>query len=249
MVECAMPLPIAREWFKQRRLDDAVTLIWEPHVIPDIRCNMWLMRGADRDLLIDSGMGLVSLKAHVAAVTERPVLCVASHTHFDHIGGHHEFDDRLIHADEAGILAAPGRRETVIDKYVEEAIFTAAPFENFDAATYALEPAPATRLLADGDVIDLGDRQFSVMHLPGHSPGGIALWEAEKGKLFSGDVVYDGPLYDDLYHSDIPAYIRSMARLRDLPVQTVHGGHWASFGRTRMIELIDGYFANRGVKA
>jgi len=244
-----MPLPVAAQWFKQRRFDDDVTLIWEPHVIPDIRCNMWLVRGSARDMLIDSGMGLVSLKAHVAAVTERPVLCVASHTHFDHIGGHHEFDERLIHGDEAEILAHPGRRETVIDKYVEEAIFTAAPFAGFNAARYALQPAPPTRLLADGDVIDLGNRQFTIMHLPGHSPGGIALWEAATATLFSGDVVYDGPLYDDLYHSDIPAYVRSMERLRALPVDTVHGGHWASFGRTRMVELIDGYLAKRGAKA
>jgi len=40
-----------------------------------------------------------------------------------------------------------------------------------------------------------------------------------------------------------------MERLRALPVDTVHGGHWASFGRTRMVELIDGYLAKRGAKA
>jgi len=82
-----------------------------------------------------------------------------------------------------------------------------------------------------------------VLHLPGHSPGGIALWEAAAGILFSGDTVYDGPLIDDAYHSHIDDYIRSMERLRTLPVRTVHGGHFASFGRARFIELIDGYLA------
>ena len=45
-------------------------MIFEPHVIPNIRCNMWHVRGRDRDLLLDSGMGVVSLKRHVALVTD-----------------------------------------------------------------------------------------------------------------------------------------------------------------------------------
>ena len=49
--------------------------------------------------------------------------------------------------------------------------------------------------------IDLGDRAFEVIHTPGHSPGGIALYEPKTGILLSGDIVYDGPLIDDAYHS------------------------------------------------
>ena len=40
-----------------------------------------------------------------------------------------------------------------------------------------------------------------MIHTPGHSPGGIALWEAATGVLFSGDVLYDGPLVEDTYHA------------------------------------------------
>ena len=72
-------------------------------------------------------------------------------------------------------------------------------------------PAPATRLLGDGDVIDLGDRAFEVLHLPGHSPGSIGLWEAATGILFSGDAVYDGPLLDELDGCDIAAYVATHA--------------------------------------
>ncbi len=42
-------------------------------------------------MLVDSGMGVVPLRAWVPLVTERPLQAVASHTHFDHIGCHHEF--------------------------------------------------------------------------------------------------------------------------------------------------------------
>jgi glyoxylase-like metal-dependent hydrolase (beta-lactamase superfamily II) len=83
------------------------------------------------------------------------------------------------------------------------------------------------------------------MHLPGHSPGSIALWEPAAGILFSGDVVYDGPLVDDCYHSKVEDYLASLERLRDLPARVVHGGHFASFGRERLRQLIDAYVAER----
>ena len=83
-----------------------------------------------------------------------------------------------------------------------------------------IAPAAATRVLHDGDAIDLGDRRFEVLHLPGHSPGSIGLWDAATGVLFSGDAVYDGPLLDELDGSDIEAYVTTMHRLRDLPVRS-----------------------------
>ena len=97
----------------------------------------------------------------------------------------------------------------------------------------------------EGDVIDLGDRHFEVLHLPGHSAGSIGLWEAASGTLFSGDAVYDGPLLDRLPESDIGAYVQTMKRLRELPVRVVHAGHEPSFGRERLHEIIDAYLKKR----
>ncbi len=86
-----------------------------------------------------------------------------------------------------------------------------------------------------------------MLHLPGHSPGSIGLWDARERVLFSGDAIYDGPLLDELPGSDIPDYVATMKRLRDLPVDVVHGGHEPSFGRARLIELCDAYLAKRDV--
>jgi glyoxylase-like metal-dependent hydrolase (beta-lactamase superfamily II) len=71
------------------------------------------------------------------------------------------------------------------------------------------------------------------------------LWEPSTGVLFSGDALYDGPLLDELDGCDIPAYVATVKRLRDLPVTVVHGGHEASFGRPRLVELCDQYLARR----
>ncbi len=221
------------DWYALSKRSDDVTLISEPFIEEFYRCNIWHVRGRDRDLLVDSGMGVVSLRTWVPLVSGRALTAVASHTHFDHIGCHHEFEDRAVHRAEAAILADPDRRATLADPYVTDAIFTRLPPVPYASATYCVRSAQATRLLEDGDVIDLGDRQFEVIHTPGHSPGGIALWEAATGILFSGDIVYDGPLIEDTYHADAHEYHRSMERLLDLPVRTVHGGHFNSYGAER----------------
>jgi glyoxylase-like metal-dependent hydrolase (beta-lactamase superfamily II) len=102
-----------------------------------------------------------------------------------------------------------------------------------------------TRSVDEGDIIDLGDRHFEVLHLPGHSPGSIGLFEAATETLFSGDAIYDGPLLDELPESNIADYVRTMKRLRELPVRVVHAGHDPSFGRERLYELADAYLAQR----
>ena len=68
------------------------------------------------------------------------------------------------------------------------------------ADRYRIRPVPAHRLLAERDVIDLGDRRFEVVHTPRHSPGGIGLIEQTTGVFLSGDIVYNGPLIHDAYH-------------------------------------------------
>jgi len=230
----------AADWYRTQRFGDDVTLIEEPHIKPFYRCNMWHVRGRERDLLFDTGLGHFPLRRHVALVRERPILCVASHSHFDHIGNHHEFADRRIHGNEADILASPDRERTLAERYADEQMFDALP-EGWVSRDYRIEPAPATSTLKDGDAIDLGDRAFEVIHTPGHSPGGIALWEKKTGTLLSGDIVYDGPLILDTYHADLADYDASMERLAKLPVTMVHGGHFPSFGRQRLAELIAEY--------
>ena len=98
----------ARDWYETIRMADDVTLVHEPWIKPFFRCNMWHVRGRERDLLFDTGLGHFSLRRHVPLVSGRPLVCVASHTHFDHIGCHHEFPDRCVHPAEAGISPIRG---------------------------------------------------------------------------------------------------------------------------------------------
>ncbi len=240
----ALPVIGPDRWYELCPMADGVSLIHEPWIKPFYRCNMWHIQGRDADLLFDTGLGHFPLRSSIAALRERPVICVASHSHFDHIGCHHEFDTRCIHQAEAAILADPRNDWTLADRYATDEMFDGLP-EGWNAAAYRIKSAPATRILRDGEVIDLGDRAFEVVHTPGHSPGGIALWERKTGTLLSGDIIYDGPLIDDCYHSDLGDYEKSLRRLAGLSAETVHGGHFPSFGGTRLIAVIDEYLMGR----
>lgn len=256
-----MGFAIADRWFDFKVLEDGVTWIWEPHVIRLMQCNIWHVRGRDRDLIIDSGMGIVSLHEAAKHLFDRPVTAVATHSHLDHVGSLHEFSERVAHPAEAHRLATPPARVSLKrDDYppalirsferagyeVGPTYITALPHDGYDLDSYTLTAAPATRLVQDGEIIDLGDRIFEVLHLPGHSPGSIGLWEAATGTLFSGDAIYDGPLLDEGGDGDIPAYLETMRRLEALPARIVHGGHDPSFGRERLVELARAYLAKRG---
>jgi glyoxylase-like metal-dependent hydrolase (beta-lactamase superfamily II) len=254
-----LDLPVADPWFTSTRVADGITHITEPHVHPLLRCNVWHVRGRDRDLVVDTSLGLRPLGALVAAALGHPLLAVATHAHSDHIGGIHEFAERAVHHAEAAVMAAPGTvtvdatvyGDLVLGPYraagydVPDLLVDAVPPGGLPAAELPRPAAPPTRLLDAGDVVDLGDRAFEVLHLPGHSPGSIGLWEIATGVLFSGDAVYDGPLLDELDGSDVAAYAVTMRRLRALPVRVVHAGHEASFGRERLVELCDAYLAAR----
>ncbi|MEQ6889709.1 MBL fold metallo-hydrolase [Halomonas sp. CS7] len=246
MSRFSLPRGEATSWYRTTSLADQITLIDEPAIKPFYRCNIWHVRGRDRDLVVDFGLGAVPLRQQVARLAERDIVAVASHTHFDHIGAAHEFGCCHVHAAEADILAAPDHRRTLAESFLNDDMFDALPPAPYAHAGYRI-PAPATiARLEDGDTLDLGDRRFEVIHTPGHSPGGIALWEAATATLISGDVIYDGELIEDAYHSDLDDYAASLRRLRALPVRTVHGGHFPSFSGRRLATLIDDWLRAHG---
>ena len=129
----------------------------------------------------------------------------------------------------------------------DDELLDALPRAGYDVDTYAVTPRQANHTLVDGDVLDLGDVAFEVLHLPGHSPDSIGLFDRASAVLFSGDAVYDGPLLDGFYDGYAEQYTATMERLRALPVDVVNGGHEASFGRDRLIELCDAYLARAQV--
>jgi glyoxylase-like metal-dependent hydrolase (beta-lactamase superfamily II) len=248
-------LAVAERWFRETDAGGGVTLLVEAHVDVLLESNVWHVCGRDRDLLVDTANGIGALRPAVEALTSgRPVVAVATHGHFDHSGGLHEFEDQRCHAADEADVREPFRlrlrREDfdndVIEMYayygypVPDSIVRALPEADFDVAAWITPGAEPTSLLAEGDVIDLGDRAFEVLHTPGHTAGSISLWEARTGTLFSGDAIY---VDDKLSWDDRDAFLRSLERLRKLPVELVHAGHGRTFGRGELHAAIDAELA------
>lgn len=223
-----------REWFDVRELEDKVWLIAEPgHV------NSFLVEGDDLAVLLDTGLGVADIRAVAERLSGKPLLVVNTHHHFDHTGGNLLFDEVAIHRSGEALLAAEPPHDLAKDymAYVER-VFDAwreykrlddvyfhllsretllRPFpDGFDPSTYSIRASRSTRLLDDGDEIDLGGRVLRVLHTPGHSPDSICLLDERNGLLFGGDTINTGPIYAQLEGSDVDAFARSTARLDDL---------------------------------
>ena len=86
-----------------------------------------------------------------------------------------------------------------------------------------VEPLTVDRNLADGDIIPLGDETIQVLHVPGHSPGGLAFYLPESALLISGDTIFNGSVgRTDLWGGDMAQLINSIReKIFPLPDETV----------------------------
>lgn len=238
-------------WFTTWEVAPGVICIAEDRHFEQVRS--YLVRGSGRWLLWDTGQGIADIRAEVgrfAPVAAGSLLVVLSHSHVDHVGGVAAFADAgcdlCAHPTEADRVAA-GIAHPDAAYWLQEKYLTGPLPPGFDADAFAIRGASVTHFLHHGEVIDLGDRQFAALHTPGHSPGGLALWDAANGVLLSGDTAYAGPLFaysrDD---ADPDAYRASTRALADLAphIRTVLPSHNAvPQGPELLVQVADAFDA------
>ncbi len=161
-------------------------------------------------LVLDPGMGAAQpLTQRVAANGLRLHLIANSHGHIDHI-----FDNApLMRATDAPVAIHPD------DAY---------RLEGQNNYGFEVEAVTATRDLAEGEQVRVGDLVFDVLHLPGHSEGSVCLYEERQALMLSGDVLFAGAFgRTDLPGGSDEQMTASLARVaREIPAHVrVLPGH------------------------
>lgn len=91
------------DWFTIDHIDE------NTHIISEYRhweeTHAYLLNGTTHSLLIDTGLGIENIHAQVCKLTDKPVIAVATHVHWDHIGGHRYFPNFYVHEAEAHWLS------------------------------------------------------------------------------------------------------------------------------------------------
>lgn len=208
-------------WFTIDKIVQDSSIISEYRHWEETHC--YLLSGTQRSLLIDTGLGICNIYEQAVKLTDKPITAAATHIHWDHIGGHKYFPSFYAHEAELGWLNGefPLSMQTIREMVADRCDLP----EGYDVSTYELFQGKPTRILRDGDSIDLGGRSIQVLHTPGHSPGHMCFWEAERGWLFTGDLVYKDTLFAYYPSTDPEAYLNSLEKIAALPVRRVFPAH------------------------
>lgn len=209
------------DWFTMDQIDKETYIISEYRHWEETHC--YLLNGSERSLLIDTGLGICNIYDEVIKLTDRPVTAVATHVHWDHIGGHKYFPDFYAHKAELNWLN--GEFPLTMGQIREMVVDRCDLPEGYNVDTYDFFQGTPTRVLKDKDVIDLGDRSVHILHTPGHSPGHMSFFEKERRYLFTGDLVYKDTLFAYYPSTDPEAYLTSLKKVAALPVKRVFPAH------------------------
>jgi glyoxylase-like metal-dependent hydrolase (beta-lactamase superfamily II) len=235
--------------------------------------NLYVIEAPDGSLtLFDAGLGSEEAQAALLAGFDRlgrrlaeVRRIVISHGHVDHFGAARFVQEQgggaevLAHPadlpkiDETGPRFAD--RSPAFDAHFARlgvpAEVREAMLRNGERSFGWSRRVAGVKPLADGDVVEGRHVRFTVRHFPGHTPGLVALHEAERGLLLPADHLLErispnplielGPDGADGYFRPLLAYLASLTRTRALDLRLVLPGHGPPFGDHR--KVIDGLTA------
>ena len=166
----------------------------------DVEDNIWIVGDSKECIVIDAAHSADPIIEGVGGRTVKMIVC--THAHNDHINALHELQPRL----DAPVALHPDDQELWEQVY---------PSKRWDVD------------LKDGDMFTIAGARLQVLHTPGHSPGGVCLYDGEEA-VFVGDTLFrGGPGATGRRFSDFPTIIESIrTRLLRLPSETnVYPGH------------------------
>ncbi len=217
----------------------------QDEMIPDSHVYLLGARDSGDLSLVDAGLvgkGAYKIRSLVEAGVELTDIkrVIMTHTHLDHIGCLREIMNEIpgielwVHSKEAGPL----------EEGDDRTVYGMEMFKQMCQAQYRLKGEAFTfkvdRWLEDEEELKIGGESWRVLHIPGHSAGGVALYNQDEDILIPGDVVYADYSIGrfDLHGADSVQLNSSLARLAGLKVKVLLPGH------NRVLQDVpDGYIA------
>lgn len=175
-------------------------ILWDEETHDAVVVDPGMMRDAEREMVDKFIKGQELIVKHI----------LLTHLHIDHITG-----ARWL-ADQTGADVCGSALDAQLGRELPEQV---AQFH----INIETQPLELDRNLADGDTIPLGDEMIQVLHVPGHSPGGLAFYLSQSGLLISGDTIFNGSVgRTDLMGGDMAQLINSIhEKILPLPDETV----------------------------
>jgi glyoxylase-like metal-dependent hydrolase (beta-lactamase superfamily II) len=166
----------------------------------DVEDNIWIVGDSKECIVIDAAHSADPIIEGVGGRAVKMIVC--THAHNDHINALDELQPQL----DAPVALHPQDQELWEQVY---------PSRGWDVD------------LKDGDMFTIGGGCLQVLHTPGHTPGGVCLYDGDEA-VFVGDTLFQGgPGATGRTFSDFPTIIESIrTRLLRLPSETkVYPGH------------------------
>ena len=183
----------ANSWFDIVPLADDLFGIIEPGHFEEVIS--FLMIGAKQAILLDSGMGLFSMKEAVQRVTSLPCCVLNTHSHFDHVGSNFEFEElTLFDHPDSRLVSCNGFSAEYLTRWTSDSHFWGAPPKGMKSP-YTIPSFAHATFFRDRAILNYDPFSLTVLHTPGHSDDSVCFYEPTRGWLFAGDLLYDGPIF------------------------------------------------------
>lgn len=186
---------------------------------PPVGFHEYLVLGEEKVLLIDTGMGVGSLRKLIDTLTDLPVILVNTHCHPDHAGGNAEFDPAFINPADMDVF----EKMTTLEFRSQDVSHMPGGAE---FVTQLQPQGPTPIALKDGQEIDLGNRTVRIIFTPGHTRGSLCIYDNRTGSLFGGDTLIGrGTALKEWNSATVEDLYDSLMKLKEYKITAIYSGH------------------------
>ncbi len=196
------------------KIDDTTYRFTENGLGTDVY--MYLLIGEEKVLLIDTGYGFTDVPTAIKRITDKELIVVNTHGHFDHVHGNHLYDAVYLPRKDEEAFKRHTSTDYLLPMMQMMAKFNHQEFGEEHKAVATAYPSH-TILMEDNTVFDLGNRSVSVIATPGHTIGSVCLLDEKNKWLFSGDMACRFAVLLNFEEStDVLTYSNSMKMLKEM---------------------------------